>query len=499
MRMGGKIKSVKFKWTAFLAVLLVSNLIVIGVLTLGGIRQNQIHTYEKLLMENSRISNLYIRESYVSEGYQKRYEADGGKEIGDIESFFKKESYSLSSEIRKMTHLPVALYDMEGKLLDASFKEPMEGYESSLLSRALEDEMVYSKKDDEIAYFAPVYGFEKQIGAISFIYSCREERLFYEGIRQLFLKIAVFSLAATGAIGTLYFSRVASKIEKLKADVKSIEAGSYDIERRMESKDEIEELEGGIVYAASRIQEEMDSLFEEKEKLELAVSKLRELETKQKSFIGDITHEFKTPLTVISAQIDLMNMYRDDQDMCVYAKGIAKKEIERLDSMVSKSLYLSKLEKYEFEKKFEDIDMSDLVLDVCSRMEGKASKYDIDIIAELADWKIKADREQMVQVMVNLIDNAIKYNNPGGQIFVRTLESAQARIIEVEDTGIGIKSEDAKRIFEPFYVVDKNRSKKFSGTGLGLSLVKRMVEDHGGRIEARPKKRGSLFRIVFDN
>ncbi|MCT4663004.1 MAG: HAMP domain-containing histidine kinase [Tissierellales bacterium] len=498
----GKVKGIKFKWTVFILFLLLLNMFILGVFLLKGIHSHQKNTYENLLMENSKLSNLYIRERYISRedsvginlGYGSASNADELKNM-NFKEFYEKEAYSLSVAIEKMVHLQVALFDYEGELLDGSFKEPLLDRDRPLLKRALSDEIVYEKRGDEITYFAPVYDFENQVGAMKIVYIADLERVFYNEIKWLFVKIAIIALVISGGAGIWYFSGISRQILKLKSDMKSIESGKYDIEDIIKTDDEIEELSRGIYYAASKINSDVNALFDEKSKLELALEKLRKLERQQKAFIGDITHEFKTPLTVIKAQLDLMWLYKDDEELVVQAKAIAEKEIKRLDSMVAKTLYLSKLEKYDFEKQIESVDMKMLLEDICQRMEGKARKFGIKLNLDLIAWTFECDKDQMMQIVINLVDNAIKYNHVGGAIFIRTYEKSDLVYLEIEDTGIGIADEDKKHIFEPFYVVDKNRSKKFSGTGLGLALVKKLAKAQGLDIQVSDGENGTKMTL----
>ena len=496
------LNKIKVKWTIFILFLLVINFGLLSVFMLNGIFNNQKKTDETILLENSKLANLYIRELYISRDDSDGVNLDYGslndinklKEM-DFKTFYEQEAYSLSVAIERMVHLPVAFYSIDGKLLDGSFKEILGQDEVELLNRSLKNEIVYEKRGDEIFYFAPIYDFENQIGVMKLVYSTYSNRIFYNEIKYLFIKIGILSLIITGGAGVGYFSKVSKEIDVLKKNIKSIEAGDYQLDSILETNDELEELSRGIYYAAGKIDNEVNALYEEKQKLELAINKLQKLEKQQKIFIGDTTHEFKTPLTVIKAQMDLMTLYRDDEVMTVKAKEIAEKEIKRLDNMVAKTLYLSRLEKYDFERKLENVNMDILLDDICQRMEGKANKFNISIIRDLKPWIFVRDSEQMMQIIINLIDNAIKYNEVGGKIFVRNYFENKKHIIEIEDTGIGISANDKKHIFKPFYVVDKNRSKKFSGTGLGLALVKKLICAQGGDIDIKDGLNGTIFKI----
>jgi len=131
-------------------------------------------------------------------------------------------------------------------------------------------------------------------------------------------------------------------------------------------------------------------------------------------------------------------------------------------------------------------------------MEGKAHKFNISIIKKLQSGFIIGDKENLMHIFINLIDNAIKYNEVHGKIFINSYTKNKKVFIEVSDTGIGIPKEEREKIFEPFYTVYRDRSKNNGGTGVGLSLVKELIEKQKGSIVLLDtKEKGSTFIISF--
>nr|WP_240545924.1 HAMP domain-containing sensor histidine kinase [Paenibacillus artemisiicola] len=242
----------------------------------------------------------------------------------------------------------------------------------------------------------------------------------------------------------------------------------------------------------------MQDKDQEREKLALAVRKLSQLDQQQKQFIGNVTHEFKTPLTSIKSYLDLLDMYPDDEKLLETAKTNILGDTQRLYEMVEKVLQLSALERYEFEFHKEKLDVRQEMRKVLDSLQGKMEKFGITAETELAEAYVDADKELLSIVLVNLLDNAVKYNKPRGRIFVKTALADERVVIEIADTGIGIPNEVAHKIFEPFYTVDRNRSREIGGTGLGLSLAKKYAESQGGSIAlVRTDSEGTLFRLVF--
>lgn len=481
--------SIKIKWTIFIILLLILNLFIISFFMLKGIKNNQRQSYEAFLKDSSKTANLYIREKFLSSNKT------------DFEKFYIENAKNIVFDLEGILDLQSTLYDKNGNSIvsDIGIMQNNKEIKQKLkiIDKALNNKIVYEKTKDKIIYLAPIYDFEKQIGILELEYYTERENLFYKEIKKLFLEVGTGAILITYLLAYLYFSKVVNNIVLLKKSLKEIEKGNYEPVMNLDENDEFGDLSKGIYFMSNKIKENMYQVNTEKEKLVFAVEKLQELEKQQKEFIGNITHEFKTPLTVIKIQMDLMTLYKEDEDMVYKSKEIADKELKRLDNMVENILYLSKIEKYDFELKKEKINTKNLLSDICSRMKGKASKFDIEIIQNINDAHILIDLESFMQIFINLIDNAIKYNIRDGKIFIRSYVEQDKNYIEIEDTGIGISSECKSKIFEPFYTADKNRSKKFSGTGLGLSLVNKIVKRQNGSIKLLDSKEGTCFQVSF--
>jgi signal transduction histidine kinase len=254
----------------------------------------------------------------------------------------------------------------------------------------------------------------------------------------------------------------------------------------------------GIHAMSNQIMTTMREMEAEQEKLTLAVNKLSQLDQQQKQFIGNVTHEFKTPLTSIKAYLDLLEMYPDDDELLETTKTIIKSETERLYEMVDKVLQLSTLEKYDFEYYPERVDIEEIILSVLQGLSGKLDKFGLALETELTQAYVNADKDSIIIILMNLLDNAIKYNKFNGKVMVKNYIRESKVYIEITDTGIGIPDEAAARIFEPFYTVDKNRSRASGGAGLGLSLVKKYTDKQGGSITLlKSDENGTTFCITF--
>lgn len=470
--------SIKLKSIGFLTVLLILVVSLLSLLVLNGINQNQKKNYEIYLMQQTKTVNTYIKQM-------------------NIISNFDKDLQALVSIIKSINKMDIAIYDMEGTPVFNSTLYRDTDTSKDLIEYALGGKIAYSVEEEYVNYMAPIYN-EDQIGVVNFHYSLSEETYFYNVICVLFIKTGIIVSILGFLFAYINSNKLTQSILSLKSNTSKIKCGDYDSLTKINRNDEIGELSHDIYDMGKEIQTNILNMESKEKNLNLAVEKLKVLEKQQSNFIGNITHEFKTPLTVIKTYMDLLDMYSDDPKLLNDAKINIKRETQKLYEMVEKTLYLQSTQKYDFEINNQIINISEVLLEIASRMEGKAKKFDIEIINNLKDSFIKGDKENLSYIFINIIDNAIKYNIPKGYIFIKNHEEDGNAVIEISDTGIGISEKDKLKIFEPFYTVDKARSKKHGGTGLGLSIVKELVEKQNGEIVILENtEKMTVFRIIF--
>ncbi|HSH22154.1 MAG TPA: HAMP domain-containing sensor histidine kinase, partial [Candidatus Caenarcaniphilales bacterium] len=184
--------------------------------------------------------------------------------------------------------------------------------------------------------------------------------------------------------------------------------------------------------------------------------------------------------------------------------SIVKIDVEtgHLVQMVDELLDLSRIEQGESSLQLGDVDLGAVVDAVLERLGSYAERQGVGLRSEVpptADARtIRGDRERLGQVVVNLVHNAVKFSNPGGEVVVRVRPGAATLVVEVEDHGVGIPRAELSRIFERFYKVDRARQRGAGGTGLGLAIARHVVERHGGRIRAESTEGvGSRFIVTL--
>jgi heavy metal sensor kinase len=226
------------------------------------------------------------------------------------------------------------------------------------------------------------------------------------------------------------------------------------------------------------------------------ISRLKNAFQRVNQFSSDVSHELKTPLTILKGETEVA--LRKDREREDYKEILAShlEEIDRMTKIIEDLLLLSKADARDIQLNMGDIDVKDLIIDVCMDMKFFADKKGIDLVVnELEEVRLKGDELKLRRMLLNIIENGIKYTDQGGTVEVSSHINNGSLEIDVKDNGAGIAPEDIKFIFDRFFRGDKSR-KRESGSGLGLSISKWIAEAHQGSIEARSElPGGSQFLI----
>lgn len=221
-------------------------------------------------------------------------------------------------------------------------------------------------------------------------------------------------------------------------------------------------------------------------------------EKHRQEFTANVSHELKTPLQSIIGSAELMeNGIVKEEDIPLFI-GRIRKEASRLVILIDDIIRLSQLDEGD-DMPREDVSLLVLSEEVCDTLSDAARLKDVSVEVTGDDATINGVRRLLYEIIYNLCDNAIKYNNPGGSVKVTVSQKADEVILTVKDTGIGIPPEHHNKVFERFYRVDKSHSRQSGGTGLGLSIVKHAVQYHHGKItvDSVPGK-GTAISVIFD-
>lgn len=230
------------------------------------------------------------------------------------------------------------------------------------------------------------------------------------------------------------------------------------------------------------------------------ISEMHKLQKMRSDFVANVTHELRTPLTSIRGFIETLREGAiNNPEVAGRFLEIIDIEADRLHRLISDILVLSEIEEMKEDRERENFDLNALIEDVTVLLDEAATRKNISILAEDTEspLTVSANRFRIKQVLINLADNAIKYNREKGKITIHAWRLNDSTVrIQVHDTGYGILPEHRERIFERFYRVDKSRSRAQGGTGLGLSIVKHIAQLYDGqaKVESEPGK-GSTFTV----
>ena len=284
-------------------------------------------------------------------------------------------------------------------------------------------------------------------------------------VLRMFVISALFCLVFAFICVYYLTKRMLSPLQQMSRAAKQFASGDFSYRVKIEGSDELSDLGRAFNDMAQA---------------------LNKLEGSRRSFVSNVSHELKTPMTSIGGFIDGILDGTIPPEKEKYYLGIVSAEVKRLSRLVVSMLNMSKIESGDLEMKPSRYDIADQVIHILLTFEQKIESKSIDIRG-LEDFKpvyVVADQDMIYQCIYNLVDNAVKFTNNGGYIEVRLTESSGQVELKIKNSGTGIKAEDLSRVFERFYKADKSRSLDSNGAGLGLYLVKLMVEMHGGRVRA---------------
>ncbi|WP_270997013.1 two-component system histidine kinase PnpS [Listeria seeligeri] len=232
------------------------------------------------------------------------------------------------------------------------------------------------------------------------------------------------------------------------------------------------------------------------------ITQIRHLENVRSEFVTNVSHELKTPVTALKGFAEtLLDGAMYDEALLKKFLTIIKEESDRLHRLIMDILALSRIEQNPVTENVGTVDVDDVIDQSVRTIFELATEKNIQVSAPektIPPVIIETNRDQLQQILINLLSNAINYTPVDGKVEVKLMERESEVIIEVTDNGIGIPVKDIDRVFERFYRVDKARSRHSGGTGLGLSIVKHLVENCGGRIEVESQEEvGSTFRVTL--
>lgn len=317
-----------------------------------------------------------------------------------------------------------------------------------------------------------------KIGSYGLLYYMDNDVDFLKEINKVITSIGIVMVLITIFIAILISNNISKLVEVVSNMANLIGDGDYD---------------NKIDYDSNIV--EIDVLIKSINNLS---AKLEEQENLRKRLTTDISHELRTPLTSIQTHLEAMidGIWEPDTERL----NSVNEEVIRLTNLVNQLQNLAKFDSEKSKLNLAKVNVKNLIMNVVYNNQGKALEKNINIECDLESIDSYLDKDKISQVIVNLLSNAIRYTNNGGKIFISSYKENNNLKIQFKDNGIGIPKENIKYIFERFYRVDESRSKNTGGIGVGLTIVKSIIDLHQGTIEVRSElNKGSEFIVILPN
>lgn len=403
--------------------------------------------------------------------------------LGDVDlDYLTDASLQLSSQLDTR----IRILDAEGVVLVDSYQadQGADLRDDPLVAQALEGQAASATdqagRDQSAMHLAqPVWVEGKLVGAVYLSQPLKDAVAVLSDLRSRWLLSTLIALVLSGVVGLLLSGAIARPLRVLTAAAGAVAQGQLDQQVPVRSQDEL----GRLSQAFNEM-----------------TARLHAARQMQVDFVANVSHELRTPLTAVKGLVEtLRDGAVDDPDVRDRFLETVEDETDRLIRLVNDLLILSRVDSEALDLHRETVDAAHLVQATAAKLEAQADKRQVALRVEAIPSKVYAwaDPDRIEQVVVNLLDNAIKYSHPGSVVTLRVDcgSDGMARV-EVQDQGIGIPPEDLPRIGERFYRADKARSRTEGGAGLGLAIAQVLVKVHGGHLDVESEE-GQGTRVTF--
>ncbi|MBQ8575010.1 MAG: HAMP domain-containing histidine kinase [Clostridia bacterium] len=287
-------------------------------------------------------------------------------------------------------------------------------------------------------------------------------------ILEVFLTAALLALIVSFLVVYYLSYRFTRPLREMSTAVRHYAEGDFSYKVRVKGNDEIAELAQAFNSMAMSLSSQ---------------------ESSRRSFVANVSHELKTPMTSIGGFIDGILDGTISEDRHDYYLHIVSDEVKRLSRLVTGMLNMSKIEAGEMQINLKTFDISADIFKTLLSFEKKINDKGIEIVGldTMQSISVNADEDMIMQVIYNLIDNAVKFTPSGGYIFIKDYKDSEKTFVSIRNSGDGIERDELAKVFERFYKIDRSRSYDVKGAGLGLFLCKSIVELHGGEIRVDSK------------
>lgn len=438
-------------------------LTLVGFAVLKGIERLSLNTMEQQLIDQSKLAEIYISQIHSLEGEDsqsltletsKRVISKLGLAIGNVHIYDRNLSLQASSK----SNTENVITDTENK---------------KVLTAALTGNYAYIVRNNTAYFASPINNGDSTIGILEIISPMSYLKNLITGITKILVVGAIIFTILIALLIAYIAGKVTKPINKL-----AVAASNYGKRNftpvEIKGSDEIAQLSESFNTMGIQLQDYIH---------------------RQKQFVANVSHELRTPLTAIKGYSEYLKDEVKNQPDLQKAVYHLNNESKRLAKLVDEVLTLSRIDSSSENFNFQKLNLSELINDTVERMLLRTEKYSIIINSNLeANIYIWGDNEKLIQVIINLLDNAFKFSPSESTVEIKLYKEANTAFIFITDQGIGIPKEAAAKIFERFYRAQNAQG--ISGTGLGLSIVKYIIDAHNGTIEfTTGDERGTIAKI----
>jgi heavy metal sensor kinase len=464
-------RSIRFRLAFYQALLLAGVLLAFSVAAFWGFRRHLTHLVE------TQCANLTRQ---IAESLLANLHASGVHYLRDeVQEHYDPERNNLF--VRIVQSNGTVVYE-SGEPHDRSFSPPPLSFLPDLKQSRVEVDTNNQRLVFIRPYFLPQGESSYQVQMAA---SLQPVQTSLQGLWQVELLLFPFALLISASGSAVLVSRSLNPVRQVIATAAKINSGNLR-QRLVETS------------SGDEIQKLTQTLNQMLDRLEAAFKQMIQ-------FTADASHELRTPLTVIRGNLELVLRNKPELDGPPQTAEVHEtlaqtlEEAERLSATVSQLMELTQLDSGEIQLEHEVLDLTQLVATTADQMKLLAEDKQIQLETQLSPQvKVQGDRYRLKQVLLNLIDNALKYCPAGSRIQIRLAPADSGWLLEVKDNGPGVPRDQLYRLFDRFYRIDKARSRELGGSGLGLAICKSISEAHGGRIEAESGVgQGSTFRVTL--
>ena len=425
---------------------------------------------------HASLANSRVEEELIS------LQARGNSHRTILEQNFDKETLSHVALMESEASTDVVIINNEGKVLASSQPQlSIDAYIKSLntpvpyMGQTLEGNW---EEEAFIATISPINKGQTTIGNVLMLQNTDSIHMLMERLNKHFLMVGMISGLVTIFIIIILSRKLAKPLIQMKEATLKMSKGDFTVALVPSGNDELGDLTKAI---------------------QLLADDLKHVKQERKEFLSSIAHELRTPLTFIKGYTDILykrNLTEEDKKKYLV---IIIEETNRLSRLIKNLFDLAKLDENSFVIEKEQLDMKEFLANIETKISPAFQEKQINLSIQCEEsLTLMADSLRLEQVVINLLDNALKYCTAGDTAVVTVRIINQTMRITIEDTGKGISKEDLPYIFDRLYRVDKSRSRALGGSGLGLAIVKELVHAHGGEIAVRSEENnGTTFELTF--